>query len=129
MSKNKPKVGDRLFSENCGNACGRGRPKKLTEVEVVKVGRKYFQTCQIDRLEYYPESTYTVMRYHISDWKEVGNYTPISRLHESQGAFHDQQERRKLLDEVKSFIGGWGDIPLNLDQVRRISAIIKEENQ
>lgn len=41
MNREKPKVGDVLYSLSIGNA-SRFTEQKLTQVKVTKVGRKYF---------------------------------------------------------------------------------------
>jgi len=61
--REKPKIGQILYSLNVGNAARYGREQKLTPVTVTKVGRKYFY-CKV--------GNYLETQYHLKTWKDTG---------------------------------------------------------
>jgi hypothetical protein len=93
MKREKPVVGQTLYSLNVGNAA-RGRPQKLTPVEVVSVGRKYFTVHTIGMPDWH------TVKYSLEDWSEVSIYIPYTRLYVSEKEYEDD----KLHDEMSSMI-------------------------
>ena len=73
MNKPKPIVGQKLYSLNVGNAA-RGRAQFLTEVEVIKVGRKYFSCKEVGGWQDF--------EYRLSDWGQKTNFSATSFLYE-----------------------------------------------
>jgi hypothetical protein len=120
--KEKPKIGQILYSLNVGNSA-RHRTQELTEVKVVKVGRKYF-TCE-DVNDGYFKTTY-----HIENWKQKTQYTANSELYESPQEWENKKESAKLIKYIHNSFE-WGvhnKRKLSLDQLRRIVKIMGENN-
>ena len=116
MSKDKPKVGDILYSLNVGNAA-RNTEQVLTPVEVTKVGRKYF----------YAGEGWRETQYHIDDWCENTNYSARSLLYKTEQEWYDEKESTAICRYIsKSFDYSRNKLGLSLDQLRRIEAITKE---
>ena len=118
--KPKPKVGDRLFSLNIGNAA-RHREQRLTEVEVTKVGRKYF-TCGKDKDAYYQ------VQYHLDGWFEKTDYSANSRLYETPQEWEDEKEASEICKALSSvFEYGYNKRDIPLSDLRKIIDIIRKE--
>lgn len=72
MKRYPPKIGDRLFSLNIGNAARRSK-QELTPVIVTNVGRIYFYACR--------EGFYSVVNKHrINNWQQHSEYLADSKL-------------------------------------------------
>lgn len=118
-----PKVGQRLFSLNVGNAARRV-PQVLTPVIVTKVGRKYFT---VKRDEQYAFGT----EFWIEDWRQKTEYSNDHALYETEQEWLDEKETFSLLDDIrKAFDYGMGrTIPLeNLRKIAELAGI-KESAQ
>lgn len=121
-----PKVGDRMFDKAVGNAARRGKEPQITEVEVVKVGRKYF-TCQsLDRLGK-PLWKYSDIEYYIDrgTYKQNTEYCQDHALYPSRQAILDEEEAMALRDGLRVVFGGFGVPSLSLQALREISEIVK----
>lgn len=120
MNKRTPVLGETLYSLNIGNAAWGKTPQVLTPVTVTKVGRKYFK-CK-------PEGKYwSEVEYHLEDWSEHSNYSPNSKLYETQQEWEDEKESNFLSQEISknfSYIGVARKIPL--EKLRAIKAILDE---
>ncbi len=116
--RKKVVIGQKLYSLNINNAA-RGVEQKLTEVTVVKVGRKYF-TVQVSN------QSFARAQYHIDTWREVTDYTPDHQLFETVQEYEDSIERTRLRNTIRKIFGGFGANSLPLDSLRKIDAIIKE---
>ena len=114
----KPEKGQTLYSLNVGNSA-RGCAQELTEVEVTKVGRKYF-TCTKKGWGFG-----TV--YHINDWQQKTECTANSVLYEREQDWHDEKERDGLLREMSHLFSAYGDSSgVTLIQLRDISKILNK---
>lgn len=114
--KPKPKVGDKLFSLNVGNAARRCE-QKLTPVTVTRVGRKYF-TCETDdRWKFKAE-------YHLDTWSERTEYIANSCLYESEQEWNDESDANLINSEIRGFFRDYGKPKCTLTQLRQIAAIL-----
>lgn len=88
---------------------------KLREFRINKIGNKYFE-CE-DRWG----------RFVIETLKfDCPNYTQNQfQLYVSKQEILDIKERQELVSEIKKIFWGWGKINLSLEQLRKISEIIK----
>jgi hypothetical protein len=121
-----PKVGDRMFDKAIGNDTRRSQGLQITEVEVVKVGRKYF-TCQsIDRVGK-PIYKYTDIEYYIERgaYKQNTEYCQNHALYQSRQDIIDESEAISIRDYLRGFFGNYGIPTLSLGALRNIKAVIE----
>jgi hypothetical protein len=118
--REKPEVGQTLYSLNVGNAA-RGCEQKLTPVIVAKVGRKYF-TCS-------EEDSWFEAQYHLDSWRQKTDYCASSQLYTSIKEWEDERDAavicRKIVD---AFQYGKNHLSLPLDVLRKIDALIEDDN-
>ena len=119
--KRKPVKGEFLYSLNIGNAA-RSRPQKLRKVEVIKVGRKYFECLSLE----YANSPHMAAKYYTDGWTEKTDYSPNSQLYESKQEYEDELEADAITLEIREIFSGYGPVKLTLEQLRKIKEIIKE---
>jgi len=119
--REKPVVGQRLFSLNIGNAA-RNCEQMLTEVEVIKVGRKYF-TC----LRAGDDRGWSDESYHLDTWDEKTDYSAHSCLYLSEQEFNDEKEADAICKLLKdAFDCGCNRWNIPLPELRQIWGIAKE---
>jgi len=112
----KPEVGQQLFSLNIGNAA-RNIEQKLTPVEVVRVGRKYFTCKGVGRGG--------ETKYLLDGWGENTKYCVKSRIYADEQSYHDEKERRDLYSEIRDVFSHYrGTKDFSLEQLREIHDII-----
>jgi hypothetical protein len=117
----KPMVGQTLYMINIGNAA-RNRDQILTPVVVVKVGRKYFTTRNID-----DNRGWSDQQYHIENWSEKTEYSANSCLYQSPQDWHDQKESYTIGMEIYNFFKyERGTTKISLPKLRIIMDIISE---
>jgi len=117
--KNKPQVGQKLYSLNIGNAA-RGRKQELTPVIVTAVGRKYF-TC----LPEGSNSKWLSTQYNLDTWYEKTNYSFNSSLYESKQEFIDEKESEEICRYFEGvFKYGKNNAKLGLEDLRKIKAFV-----
>lgn len=117
----KPEVGQTLYSLNVGNTA-RGREQKLTEVVVLKVGRKYFTCAEKGREEW----TYLHTTYHLSNWREKSNYAASSQLYSSPDKWEEEKEAKELYSKISNaFKYGINTSNLGVNALRGIWRIIE----
>jgi hypothetical protein len=116
---NKPNVGDKIFSLNVGNAA-RNCGQVLKPVEVLKVGRKYFTAGD-------PNWRHSNIQYHIHDWTEKTDYSPVSILYRVEQEYYDEKEAREIVKEI-SQVFKWNNCPdnISLEDLREIKRIINK---
>jgi len=120
VSKRKPVVGEILYSLNVGNSARRTE-QKLTPVEVVSVGRKYFTVSE----QKYKKSPHMHPTFHISNWYQKADYTADAALYESPQEWEDEKESQS----ISSFIAQsfrYGNTTLPLSALRQIKQIIDQ---
>lgn len=117
-----PKVGDILWDKAVGNAARRLKEPKITEVEVVKVGKKYF-TCAT-RDQWKIQTIYEVTK---DGWEEKTNYSPEHRLYPSKEAIQDEAEAIRLFDTLRCDVFGKYTCRLSLQALREIYAVVKRD--
>ncbi len=121
--KQKPTVGQKLFSLNVGNAASRHRESVLTPVTVTHVGRKYFRANAGDR-------KWTEVEYHLENWAEHSNYSACSVLYETEQEYIKEVETDRICREVsKAFEHGYNKRNLSLDVLRTIEHLIRQERE
>lgn len=116
----KPVVGEVLYSLNVGNAA-RGREKKLTPVEVLSVGKKYFTCNEVGSVYKHTET-----KYHIDTWREKTDYSVHSELYESEQHWSDEQERQALANKLKDAFNHYGKVGFTLEQLRNAWAALND---
>ena len=125
-----PKVGDRFFDKAVGNAARRGAGPQITEVEVVKVGQKYFTCRSLDRLG---KSLWkhTDIAYYIDrdSYKQNTEYCQDHALYPSRQAILDEAEAMRLRDDLRAEFGSYGRPSLSLQALREISEIVKRDKE
>ena len=123
-----PKVGDRFFDKAVGNAARGLKEPKITEVEVVRVGRKYF-TCQsLDRLGK-PLWKYSDIEYYIDcgTYKQNTEYCQDHALYTSRQAILDESEAFQISLSLRDIFSGYGRCRMSLQALREISEIVKKD--
>jgi hypothetical protein len=107
-------VGQKLWLEPHGNACG--RPKTpIKEVEVTKVGRKWFMINKYGRFSI--ETMWIDGKGYSSDWKA---YTSKQELLDNQEA--DELKRKFNYGRVN-----WSGLTLNT--LRKVNELIEKEGK
>jgi len=96
----------------------KGNAREPKEVVISKVGRKYFE-LEGRRLE----------KYNIDNLREEIDSSYKNQCYLSFQEILDKKEIQKLTDEIRKFLQPYGELDLSLDQLRRISAIISENNE
>jgi len=110
--KEKPKVGQIVYSLNIGNMA-RNVKQKLTSITVTKVGRIYF-SCDNRR------------QYYIKSWGEDTIYCQDSQLYESETEWKEEKESTKIIDFIQhSFRYDNNRNRLPIEELRQIEFIIK----
>ena len=122
--RDKPKVGQILYSLNIGNAA-RHKKQKLKEVEVKSIGRKYFKCGQIG----VPGWQY--VQYHLDGWYEKTDHIANSCLYEFPQEWEDEKESRKICELVREYFEySWRARKyVSLSDLRKIKEIIDEKNK
>jgi len=111
--KEKPKVGQKLYSLNINNAA-RSCKQKLTPVTVTKVGRKYF-SCDNRR------------QYYIKSLGENTKYCQDSQLYETEKEWEDEKEATKIAIFIWDFFRySNSKLNLSLEELRAVEQIIKK---
>ena len=125
-----PKVGDRMFDKAIGNAARGLKEPEITEVEVVKVGRKYFSCTELAYVGK-PHSRYHETVYYIDRdvYREKTDYSPNHALYPSRQAIEDELEAGKLWNDLRDVFGGYGRPSLSLQALREISEIVKRDKE
>jgi len=117
MKREKPKVGQTLYSLNVGNAA-RYTTQKLIPVKVVKVGRKYF-TCK-------REGWNLETQYYIDGWGEKFEYSSESVLYSSPQEWEDEKEAAEIFRSLHHFFSFWfNQDNVSLETLRKIKELIK----
>ena len=122
---NKPKVGDKLFSLNVGNAA-RNREQLLTKVTVCMVGRKYFTTHEDGREKF----EHLNKRYYIDSWREKTDYSTESYLYRTEKEWADKEEISKIAEYISSRINynRW-HVRISVEDAREIKSILDKYNE
>ena len=126
MKRDMPKLGQILHDKATGNrAPRRGEDPKITEVEVIKVGRSLFTCRPVGETSRWSD---TVFRVDPSrGWWEKSEYSPQHMLYESRQEILDEAEAEKLHSEIKQGEFGTYRPSLSLASLRAISDIIAKE--
>lgn len=124
-----PKVGDRFFDKAVGNATRGLKEPKITEVEVVRVGRKYFTCLELEYLGRTGSTKHLETEYYIDrdTYREKTNYCQDHSLYPSIQAIADESEAMALRGELRALFGGRAGPGLSLQALREISEIVKKD--
>ncbi|CAI6273794.1 hypothetical protein NRS6186_11415 [Bacillus subtilis] len=114
------KVGSTVYLKPIYNAARYGR-KDILEKIVLKKGRKYFYVGNTGETE-----TRRMFKFSLEDMREVAEYSSDWELYLSKQEIIDEEEKEKLIFEMRSVFNRWSTADLTLDQLRRIHAIISE---
>ena len=120
MLREKPKVGQRLYSLNVGNAA-RHTIQQLSPVYVSRVGRKYFYCLPVGK------PFYREVQYYIESWGEKTDYSATSKLYENQEEHADEKEKNELVKFIHHEFDFYIGCPLSLDVLRKIKQLILED--
>lgn len=110
-----PKVGQRLFSLNVGNAARRV-PQVLTPVIVTKVGRKYFTVKQDDQYAFGTE-------FWIEGWRQRTEYAPDFALYATEQEWKDEKEVSLLLLRIRNAFDYGRGRSIPLESLRKIAEL------
>lgn len=114
----KPKVGDRLFDLNVGNAARRGCPQVLTPVEIIRVGRKYFTCAPIEGI-CRPETSY-----HVDSWREHTDYSASHQLFKTEQEYLDKRDAAQIAMFIRETFSGYGQTKIPVEKLREIKRIL-----
>ncbi len=109
----RPVVGQTLYALNVGNNA-KHQEQRLTPVEVVSVGRKYFKAIP----EAYRKSPHMAIEYHIDDWRQRTDYTAGYRLLASEQDWTDEKEAHALEHDLWELFRGSGARRCSLESLR-----------
>lgn len=118
------KVGEKCYLKAQGNEERRHRGKSIEEwiyeVEITKVGRKYFTV----------KKGWEEIKYDINNLEEVTNYCSNWKFYFDKQEIINDMEIKKIERVIEARFSKYGDnsSKLSLDQLRRIMNIIDEEN-
>ncbi len=116
--KTKPVIGQIVYAVNVGNAA-RHRKQSITEMTVLKVGRKYFECKEPAR--------HFSQQFSIDGWHQNhGGSSANTELYESPQEWADEKEHYRLSTQLRDLFSRYGKCPLTLDQLKRITDITKE---
>ena len=125
----KPIVGQILYSLNIGDAA-RHCEQELTEVQVIRVGRKYFY-CRPPG-----SGRWTEMQYRLEDWGEHTDCSATSILYLNPQEWIDKKEINDIWKEISetfnygtSFMRGKNRNDISLNDLRKIRDIISMEEK
>lgn len=111
----KPKVGQTVYFYRNDNA------KEAEELEVTKVGRKYFY-CGNSR-PWKEERAF-----HLSDWKEK-NWPYSGVVYPSKQARRDEMEAAQICRDMENYFQYGGPRnKISLEKLRQIKAIVESVN-
>ncbi|MCY7947968.1 hypothetical protein P8891_06505 [Bacillus atrophaeus] len=120
MSKERIKVGTPVFLKPVNNAARYGR-KDILEKVVLKKGRKYFYVGNTGETE-----TRRMFKFSLEDMKQVTEYSADWELYLSKQEIINQEEKRKLMFDIRSFFNRCSSSDLTLDQLIKVHSIISE---
>lgn len=112
--KNEITVGMKLYLDPVNNEARYGNDKIL-EVEVTKVGRKYFYVEPL-----------TENKFSLDTLEEVSDYAEDYKVYFTEQEILDGRERDKLYSEIGMKFGTFSNKDLTITQLRRIKEIIRE---
>ncbi|MGF2740747.1 MULTISPECIES: hypothetical protein [unclassified Bacillus (in: firmicutes)] len=113
-------VGTPVFLKPVNDAARYGR-KEVLEKTVLKKGKKYFYIGNMGETE-----TRRMLKFSLEDMTQVTEYSADWELYLSKQEIIDEEEKEKLIFEIRSVFNRWSSVDLTLDQLRRIHAIISE---
>ena len=109
----KPNVGDILFIVSSTFS---GKNPKTESVEVIKVGRKYFDVS-------YVGSSIFSWTFFIENWHEKTDYCSRVSLYESEQEYRDYVEKCEWSTKFRRFFEGFCS-NVTLEQYRKIADIL-----
>lgn len=115
MSRPIPVVGMKLIDRQSRHRSN----SELVEVEVKRVGRKYFWTGELDKGEW------SWIKFELDGWREVSEYSSNHSLYESKQEVLDEQESIKLAAEIREAFGGFGRCGYSLETLRKIKELLQ----
>lgn len=115
--KDKLQIGQKVWVQPTGNMARKGSDTSLREATVNTIEKKYFM------LKEYPR-----IKFDLSNGKHVSDIFPNYKVWLSQEEYEQYLEKSKLGQELKRwFSDKYGELPLSLDQIKRILDILNEE--
>jgi hypothetical protein len=107
-------VGQKVFVEPIGNAAR--REKEIKEATITKIGNKYFELDKSWMGRFFIKHLSQDGKGFISDYQ----------VWLSMDDYNAEEERIKTTAYLKEYFGQYGRAILNLDQLKRIKAVIEE---
>lgn len=111
--KQKLSVGQRVWLSSTNY---RGVAEEPIEVEIAKIGRKYFEISKQGRSN----------KYDIDTLQQVTEYGYGARVYLSLQEILDSRERVKLNEEIRFAFSGYGQSKYSLETLRKIKRLISE---
>ena len=119
----KPIVGQVVYSLNIGNAA-RHCEQKLTEMAVIKVGRKYFTCLEKGKPEFFS------VQFRLDTWTEKTEYTSDHSLYRSPQEWEDEKESNLICQKLKdSFEYGHNRKGVSLKNLRLIEELLSNPEE
>lgn len=124
-----PKVGDHFFDKAVGNAARGSKEPRITEVEVVRVGRKYFACMELEDIGRTGSTKYLETEYFIDrgTYREKTDYCANHALYPSRQSILDESETHRIHDSLRLGVFGGSRPGLSLQALREISEIVKKD--
>ncbi|MFV4887538.1 hypothetical protein RY279_19035 [Bacillus velezensis] len=120
MNNEQIKVGIPVFLKPVNDAARYGR-KDVLEKTVLKIGKKYFYVGDTGETE-----TRRMFKFSLEDMTQATEYSADWELYLSKQEVIDEEEKERLIFEIRSVFNRWSSVDLTLDQLRRIHAVISE---
>lgn len=120
--KNKPQVGQTLYSLNVGNSYRRGVEQKLTPMVVTEVGRKYF-TLKADI------NSWREVKFSLENWREKTEYCVNHELYETVEEWEPEKEESRICRAISdAFEYGKNKKNLSIDKLHEIDKLLNEND-
>lgn len=97
---------------------GFGRNNKIEADVIEKIGNKYF----------YLVGDMDQRKFDLKTLRQVSEHNYPVQVYLSLEDYQSKVEEATLSDKIKKVFQGYGRLPLTLDQLRRIDAIISEKD-
>lgn len=112
----KLNVGDKLYMVTNNGYLGRNIKVKGYEVEVVKVGRKYFKVKRIES-----QGLYT---FYVENWRLKTDFVPYVRLYECKEEYNDVERKLKFFKVFKREFQFMDEKRFSSQQLREAAKIL-----
>ena len=113
MKRYKPKLGQTLYALNINNQA-RGCKQTLTPVEVIHIGRLYFDAIPVE----YKDRRSLALTYSIATWHQKSNHASDYCLYESPEQWNEEMEIRQIARVLETFERSYNKFDIGIDRMR-----------